>query len=64
MTVDITSPGSFVYEEGYPGMIYDMNVPTMESKTNEGATTLDFGRTVARGTTADDTRARSWQWTR
>jgi hypothetical protein len=55
MSIDLGTPGGLLHDPGYPGMIADMNIPTIESKTNEGATAIDFGRIVARGTTADDT---------
>ena len=51
---DLSSYGGRLRDLGYAGQIVDTNPTTIESKTNEAATAIDFGVAVARGA-ADDT---------
>lgn len=51
---DLSSYGGRLRDLGYAGQIVDTNPATIESKTNEAATAIDFGVAVARGA-ADDT---------
>ncbi len=51
---DLSTYGGRLRDLGYAGQIVDTNPATIESKTNEAATAIDFGAAVARGA-ADDT---------
>ncbi len=51
---DLSTYGGRLRDLGYAGQIVDTNPATIESKTNEAATAIDFGVAVARGA-ADDT---------
>jgi len=51
---DLNTYGGKLRDLGYAGEIVNMHPNTIESKTNESATALDFGVAVARGA-ADDT---------
>lgn len=51
---DLTTYGGRLRDLGYAGQIVDTNPVTIESKTNEAATAIDYGVAVARGA-ADDT---------
>lgn len=54
MSIDLSTYGGILHDPGLPGMIADLNVPVIESKTNDQTTGIDFGRAVARSA-ADDT---------
>ena len=51
---DLSTYGGRLRDLGYAGQIVDTNPATIESKTNEAATAIDYGIAVARGA-ADDT---------
>lgn len=53
---DLTTYGGALRDVGYAGQItHEWDFADVDSKINEGATAIDFGIAVARGTTADDT---------
>ncbi len=54
MSIDLSTYGGILHDPGYPGMIADLNIPTIESKTNDLTVGIDFGRAVARSA-ADNT---------
>lgn len=49
---DLTTYGGALRDIGYAGQVADTSPATIENRTNSGATSIDFGRAVARG--ADD----------
>ena len=51
---DLNTYGGKLRDIGYAGQVADFNSFTSESKTNENATSIDFGVAVCRGA-ADDT---------
>lgn len=51
---DLSTYGGKLRDLGYAGEVVNMHPNTIESKTNESATAIDFGIAVARGA-ADDT---------
>lgn len=51
---DLSTYGGRLRDLGYAGQIVDTNPATIESKTNDQATAIDFGVAVARSA-ADDT---------
>lgn len=53
---DLTTYGGALRDLGYAGQVtHEWGMADIDSKINEGATAIDFGIAVARGTTADDT---------
>lgn len=53
---DLTTYGGDLLEVGYAGQVTHAVITSeIDSKTNEGATAIDFGIAVARGTTGDNT---------
>lgn len=56
---DLTTYGGRLRDLGYAGQIVDTNPTTIESKTNEAATAIDFGVVVARGASDDTCKAPS-----
>ena len=53
----LSTYGGRLRDLGYAGQIVDTNPVTIESKTNEAATAIDFGVAVARGGTDDTCKA-------
>jgi hypothetical protein len=51
---DLSTYGGKLRDLGYAGEVVNMHPNTIESKTNESATAIDYGIAVARGA-ADDT---------
>lgn len=52
----LTTYGGLLRDPGYAGQItHEAHLADIDSKVNEGATAIDFGIAVARGTTSDNT---------
>jgi hypothetical protein len=51
--------GGALRDVGYPGQVVNMHPNTIESKSNEAATAIDFGIAVARGASDDTCKAPS-----
>jgi hypothetical protein len=54
---DLSTYGGRLRDLGYAGQIVDTNPATIESKTNEAATAIDFGVAVARSAANDTCKA-------
>lgn len=53
---DLTTYGGSLRDLGYAGQLtHEFHMADVDSKVNEGATAIDFGIAVARGTTSDNT---------
>lgn len=53
---DLNTYGGTLHDLGYAGQLtHEFHMADVDSKVNEGATAIDFGIAVARGTTSDNT---------
>lgn len=47
--VDLSTYGGALLEQGYEGQVVDLNTASIISRSNEGATAIEYGAAVARG---------------